>query len=117
MPSARAIFQAHIDGMTAVAMSPVSVPFSFAWTMDDSASDFDLVDLPTGTTMLTKPSNATMLCIEPPATNVTPLVLVGASGDTGVALSPNTATVLSLAVTPIGIKLTAAISSIRISWL
>jgi hypothetical protein len=117
MPSARAIFQAHVDGMTAVAMSPLSIPFSFAWTMEDSASDFDLIDLPTGTTMFTKPAKATMLCIEPPATNATPLVLVGASGDTGVALSPNSATVLAVVTTPIGIKLTAAVPNVRLSWL
>jgi hypothetical protein len=74
--------------------------------------------------MLTAPPKASMLCIEPPTTNVTPLYLVGASGDTGVALSPNTATVAPLALAtngtllgPVGLRCATAIARVRLSWL
>jgi hypothetical protein len=124
MPAARAIFQAHIDGLTATNLTPNSVPLTFAWSMEDSAGDLRIVDLATGTLMLTAPPKASMLCVEPPTTNVTPLFLVGATGDTGVALSPNTATVVPLALAangtllgPLGLRCATAIARVRLSWL
>src|SRR5215510_9813764 len=110
--TARALFQAHIDGLTALDVSTLPVPISAAWTMDQAVGDIDIVNLASGTTTLAMPSGATMLIIIPPPTNVTSIVLKGAAGDTGVALNPNCATVLALAVTPILLQTTAAISAL-----
>ncbi|HMB37426.1 MAG TPA: hypothetical protein VKV41_25490 [Methylomirabilota bacterium] len=115
--TARALFQAHIDGLTAMDVSTLPVPISAAWTMDQAVGDIDIVTLASGTTTLAMPTGATMLVIIPPPTNVTPIVLKGAAGDTGVALNPNCATVLALAITPLILQTTAAISAVRLIWL
>jgi len=115
--TARAVFQAHIDGLTATGLADLPVPISAAWSFDDAAGDFDIVDFPIGATTLQRPTKATMLVLIPPPTNVTPFVLKGAAGDTGVAYSPNCASILSLAVTPLLIQLTAAVSGVRLLWL
>jgi len=118
MATARAIFQAHIDGLTALSLTTESVPLTLAWTFEDAAGDIDLIDLPLGATTLARPAKATMLIFIPPATNVTVPVLKGAAADpTGVALSPNCGTILALAAGPQVITVTAAISGVRVIWL
>lgn len=120
MPSARAVFQAHIDGITAASLSSVSVPVTFAWLFEDAGPEFLIIDLAASAPLtLTRPAKATMLGLEPPPTNVTPIVLKGNAADaTGVALSPNTATVLALAaVGPVVLFATAAIAGIRLRWM
>ena len=117
MATARALLQAHIDGLTSVALTPVSIPITTAWWLEDAAGDIDILNLASGSTTLTMPPKATMLILIPPPTNVTSIVLKGAAGDTGVALSPNSATVLALAVTPLVLTTTAAITGVRTIWL
>lgn len=118
MPTARAIFQAHIDGLTALDLASVSAPITVAWTFEDAAGDVVLLDLPLGATTLTRPPKATMLIFIPPATNVIVPVLKGAAADpTGVALAPNCATILALAAGPVVITLTVAVAGVRLIWL
>jgi hypothetical protein len=116
--TARAIFQAHIDGLSAANLTPVSVPLSVAWTMENAVGDLNFMDFPAGVTILTQPATATMLVLVPPPTNVTPLVLVGNAGDsTGVALSPNCGTILALSITPLALRLTVAVPGVLVGWL
>ena len=115
--TARALFQAHIDGLTALDVSTLPVPISAAWTMEEAVGDIDIVNLASGPTTLAMPQGATMLIIIPPPTNVIPIVLKGIAADTGVALNPNCATILTLALTTIVLQTTAAISTVRLIWL
>lgn len=118
MATARAIFQAHIDGLTALSLTSESVPITVAWTFEDAAGDIDLIDLPSGSTTLSRPAKATMLIFIPPATNVTVPVMKGAAADpTGVALSPNCGTIMALSAGPQVITLTAPVSGVRVIWL
>jgi hypothetical protein len=116
--TARAVFQAHIDGLTAAGLTDLPVPISIAWTFEDAAGDFDIIDFPTGNTTLQRPTKATMVIIIPPPTNVVVPVLKGAATDgTGVALSPNCGTILALAQGPQVITTTAPIAGVRVLWL
>ena len=54
------------------------------------------------------PAGATCAVISPPAASAVPLTLKGASGDTGVGLSPSQPSVISLGTTPVTLYLNAS---------
>jgi len=116
--TARALFQAHIDGLTAAGLTDLPVPVSLAWSFEDAAGNWDILDLPSGNTTLTRPAKATMLIIILPPTNTIVPVLKGAASDgTGVALSPNCGTILALSQGPQVISTTGTIAGVRFLWL
>jgi len=119
--TARAIFQGHIDGLTASSLTPESVPLGAAWAFDQAVGQIAPVSWPQGTTQLVVPTGATMLIVIPPSTNLTPIVLKGAMADTGIPSSPNCASVLAFPQTggpsPLFVQLTAPVSGVRLIWL
>jgi hypothetical protein len=115
--TARAIFQAHVDGMTATGLVDLSIPVSTAWAFEDSAANFDIVDFAAGTTRLQRPPKATMLVIIPPPTNVVVPFLKGHTSDTGIALTPNAASIMSLAPGSQLVSWPAAVAGVRVIWL
>jgi hypothetical protein len=122
--TARAIFQGHIDGLTASSLTPESLPIGAGWVFDAAVGQIDPVSWAQGTTQLAVPAGATMIVLIPPSTNVTPIVLKGATGDIGIPASPNSATVIALAQPPqiaspptLFVTLTAAVSGVRLIWL
>jgi hypothetical protein len=122
--TARAIFQGHIDGLTATSLTPESVPIGAAWAFDQAVGQIDLASWGQGTTQLIVPTGATMLVLTPPSTNLTPIVLGGAAGDTGIPYSPNCTSIYAFAQPPqipspptLFVKLTAAVSGVRLFWL
>jgi hypothetical protein len=97
MATARAIFQAHVDGLT-----PESLPFDLQWSLPIAYSAVQRLDLNVGNNLITPPTNATVVAIQPPANSTAVLKLKGAVGDTGVTLHPTLPSVISItAATPI----------------
>jgi hypothetical protein len=120
MATARALFQGHVDGLTATGLDPQTIPLSAAWTIDTAAGVIATVNLLVGTTTLTPPVGATnrLLLLTPPATNVTPIFALGAAADTGVQLAANTSQVLVVAVgAPLLLKVTAEVDGVQLIWL
>ena len=122
--TARAIFQGHIDGLTASSLTPESVPIGAAWAFDQAIGEIDVASWAAGTTQLAVPIGTTMLVVVPPSTNLTPLIFKGAAGDTGIPYSPNCASVIAFASPPqapnppvVYVQLAAAVSGVRLFWL
>ena len=120
MATARALFQGHVDGLTATGLDPQTIPISAAWTIDQAAGPINTVNLLVGTTTLTPPPGAPtrLLVVTPPPTNVTPLFLLGVTGDTGVQLAPNCSAVLVVSTaTSLYLKVTAEVDGVQLIWL
>lgn len=115
--TARAVFQAHLDGLTASSLTPESLPIDYAWIFDEAIGQIDVITLATGPNTLRQPSGATMLLLIPPPTNIVPLILKGAISDQGVMLTPNCASILSLQWTSIVVQVTATVPNVRLIWL
>jgi hypothetical protein len=90
MATARAIFQAHIDGLSLEAL-----PFTLLWTMAEAVGIVEPIDLPQGDTMLTVPSRTSLILFQPAPTTVALITLKGVTGDTGVKLRRNVPSVIS----------------------
>jgi hypothetical protein len=99
MATARAIFQAHIDGLSLEA-----VPFTLLWSMADAVGIIEPIDLPQGDTMLSVPTRTSLILFQPAATTVAQLTLKGVTGDTGVRLRKNMGSVISWEAGPVLIK-------------
>jgi hypothetical protein len=120
MATARAIFQGHIDGLTAAGLDPVTIPITCAWTVDSAAGAITTINLLVGTTTLTPQTGVPnrLLLLIPPATNTTILYACGATGDTGVALAPNVGHVLVVQTgVPLILKVAAEVDGVQLIWL
>jgi len=84
MATARAIFQAHVDGLY-----PESIPVDYQWSMLAAVGQLQTISLANGDNTLTIPAVTTLIGIKPPVTNANTLKLKGAGGDTGFTLQPN----------------------------
>jgi len=115
--TARAVFQLHIENITATTLSDLSVPISTAWDFDDAAGEIEIIDFPKGNTALARPAKASMLVLIFPPTNVSiPMLKAGVSGRPGIALSPNTGTVIALSPGSLLLTLTEPIAGVRVIW-
>jgi hypothetical protein len=105
MASARAIFQAHVDGLL-----PESLPFDLQWTLPTATGVIRVFDLNAGDNQITPPAGTTLVAYKPPPTSTATLKVKGAPTDTGVTLQATYAIVLSLAGSPFYLNASVAVA-------
>jgi|SRR5215475_11361504 len=115
--TARAAFQAHIDGIAATGLVDLSLPISTAWWFDDAAANIDIIDFPAGPSSLKRPPKGTMVILIPPPTNVVIPVLGGKASDAGIPLIANAATILPVASASPVLSWPSAVAGVRVIWL
>ena len=91
--TARAVFQAHVDGLSAG-----DFPLKLSWILAAAAgSRLEGQSILTAGTLLAPPSTTTLVVVVPPTNNTNAITLKGNVGDTGVALNVNKPTILAIA--------------------
>jgi hypothetical protein len=109
--TARAIFQAHVDGLY-----PESLPIDFQWSFVAAVGQLQTVTLAAGDNTLTIPAGTTLIGIKPPTTNAIVLKLKGAGGDTGFTLQPNTPTLISWAAGTVLINAVSQLTGVQLAF-
>ena len=94
MASARAIFQAHVDGLF-----PESIPIDLQWSVPTALPVVRTFDLNSGDNLIVPASGVTLVIYVPPPANGTALKLKGAPGDTGLVIQTNKPVVLTWTAT------------------
>jgi hypothetical protein len=88
MATFRAVFQAHVDGLTVGTLSE-SVPLTIQWSSTSATYEVDQVTFAGGNNTLTPPNvNTKLLILVPPAGSTIGLTFKGVGGDTGAQMSP-----------------------------
>jgi hypothetical protein len=119
MATMRAIFQAHVDGLTVGSLSE-SIPITIQWSSTTSPAEFDQIDLVSGNNTLTPPSaNVKLWIFVPPAGNGVALTFKGVAGDTGIPMSPFNATVYALSgsLSPFVVNAGGTVAGCKMIWL
>lgn len=109
--TARAIFQAHVDGLY-----PESLPIDLQWSFPAAVGQFQTVTLAAGDNTLTIPTGTTLVQVKPPTTNAIVLKLKGAGADTGFTLQPNTPTLITWAAGAIIINAVSQVTGVQLGF-
>lgn len=121
MVTARALLTGHIDGVTAVDLTPLSTPLSCSWAVDNAVGQIDTITLAAGDTVVAVPQGGPptgrLLLLLLPPTNAAAVTLKGASGDTGLPLVPNCGHVLGTVGTSVILNAAGPVAGVRLIWL
>jgi hypothetical protein len=110
--TARAIFQAHVDGLY-----PESIPLDLQWTLLAAVGQLTTITLAAGDNTLAIPAGTTLIGIKPPTTNGIVLKLKGAGGDTGFTLQPSIPFLLSWAAGTVLINAVSQVPGVQLAFL
>ena len=113
MATARAIFQAHVDGLL-----PESIPIDCQWAMPATVG-VALMPFPltTGDNTLTPPIGTTLCILIPPAASAVALKLKGIGADTGWTLKPNVPAILTVGTASVIINAAAPGVTVTLGFL
>src|SRR5512139_1726759 len=113
MATGRALFQAHVDGT----MLGEALPVQLEWLLSAAIGEVDILTLANGWNSLTAPTGTNLIVFVPPSANTVSITLKGVTGDTGIALSKNNPTILSVSGTAWGVTAGGSIAGCLIAYL
>lgn len=113
MATARAVFQAHVDGLGTGATWPLLLE----WAVSAAIGELDSLTLSSGFNALTAPTGSTLVIFIPPSANTQTITLKGITEDTGVSLSKTAPTILAVAGTAWGLTVGGDIAGCSIVYL
>jgi hypothetical protein len=109
MATARAIFQAHVDGLY-----PESIPIDLQWSFPAAVGQFQTVTLAAGDNTLTIPAGTTLVQVVPPVLNA--IVLKTGTGGNGWTLQPNLANLFTWAAGNLIINAASQVTGVKLGF-
>jgi hypothetical protein len=109
MATARAIFQAHIDGLY-----PESIPIDLQWLFPAAVGQFQTVTLASGDNTLTIPTGTKLVQVVPPTTNA--IVLKTGTGGNGWTLQPNMANLFTWSAGSLIINAASTVTGVQLGF-